>query len=175
MSKQTRITWSLNEVSNAIAMYAAGPKAYRLSLKRGFPYPPVSTLKQWLRKIKLDPGILKNTLKIAEFADMSEKDRVCTIIFDEMKIRKEYEYDQTKDCVLKPHNYVQVVLIKGIFRQWKQPIFYDFDCKMTSDILMEIIKFIEDSGKYKIFGLTVLCSDINKTIICRFPCCGYGM
>lgn len=40
-------------------MYAAGPKAYRLLLKKGFPYPAVSTLKEWLRKIKLNPGIKK--------------------------------------------------------------------------------------------------------------------
>lgn len=147
MDKQKRISWSVTEISNAIAMYAAGPRAYRLSLKRGFPYPAVSTLKEWLRKIKLEPGILKSALKIAEFANMTEKDRVCTIIFDEMKVRKEFQYDQARDCVIKPSDYVQVVLIKGIFRKWKQPVFYEFDCKMTSCILMEIIKFVEDSGK----------------------------
>lgn len=147
INNQKRINWSVSEVSSAISLYAAGPRAYRLNLKRGFPYPAVSTLKQWLRKIKIDSGILRNTLKIAEFAAMSEKDRVCSLVFDEMKVRMEYQYDQAKDCVMKPSNYVQVVLIKGIFKSWKQPVFYDFDCKITSAILMEIIKFVEDSGK----------------------------
>lgn len=148
LSSHRRINWSVTEISNSIAMYAAGPRAYRLSLKKGFPYPAVSTLKQWLRKIQLDQGILKNILKIAEFADMSQRDRICTIMFDEMKIRREYAYDQVKDCVLPPYNYVQVVLISGLFKAWKQPIFFDFDCKMTSSILMEIISFVENSGKY---------------------------
>lgn len=78
MNSQKIISWSVSEISNAIALYAAGPRANRLSLKRGFPYPAVSTLKQWLRKIKLEPGISKNALKIAEFASMNEKERVCT-------------------------------------------------------------------------------------------------
>nr|CAH7719270.1 unnamed protein product [Callosobruchus chinensis] len=123
IDNQKRITWSVNEISNAISMFAAGPRAYRLSLKRGFPYPAVSTLKRCLSKIKLDQGILRNVLKITEFAEMTKKDRVCTIVIDEMKVRKEYQYDQAKDCVVKPYDYVQVVLIKGIFRSWKQPVF----------------------------------------------------
>ncbi|VEN55423.1 unnamed protein product, partial [Callosobruchus maculatus] len=157
MNSKKRINWSLCEISSAISMYAAGPRAYRLSLKRGFPYPAVSTLKQWLRKIKLEPGILKKSLKIIEYADMSEKDRVCTIVFDEMKVRKEYQYDQSNDCIIKPYDYVQVVLIKGIFKSWKQPIFYNFDCKMTSLILMDIIKFVEDSG----FHVVAMVSDLG--------------
>ncbi|CAH1955273.1 unnamed protein product [Acanthoscelides obtectus] len=157
LENHKRITWSVSEISNAISMYAAGPRAYRLSLKRGFPYPAVSTLKQWLRKIKLDPGILKNAIKITEFVDMTENDRVCTIVFDEMKVRTEYLYDQTKDCIMKPYDYVQVVLIRGIFKSWMQPVFYNFDCKMTSDILMGIIKFVEESG----FHVVAMVSDLG--------------
>lgn len=148
LNSQKRIKWSVNEISSAISMYAAGPRAYRLALKRGFPHPAVSTLKLWLRKIKLEPGILKNSFKIAQFADMTEKDRVCSIIFDEMKIRKEYQYDQTNDCVIEPYDYVQVVLLSGVYKAWKQPIFYDFNCKMTSVKLMEIIEYVEISGNF---------------------------
>nr|CAH7768086.1 unnamed protein product [Callosobruchus chinensis] len=68
--------------------------------------------------------------------DTSEKDRVCTIVFYKLKVRKECQYDQSNDCIMKPYDYVEVVLIKGIFKSWKQPIFYDFDCKMISLILM---------------------------------------
>lgn len=148
LNKKARINWSVNEVSSAIAMYSAGPRAYRLSLKKGFPYPAVSTLKEWVRKIKLEPGILKNIFKLAEYADMSKNDRICTLMFDEMKIRKEYVYDQPKDYLMPPYDYVQVAMISGLFKAWKQPIFFNFDCKMTSSLLMEIIKFVEDSGKY---------------------------
>lgn len=172
INSQKRIKWSVSEISSAISMYAAGPRAYRLSLKKGFPYPAVSTLKEWLRKIKLEPGILKNVLKIAEFADITEKDRVCTIVFDEMKIRKEYQYDPAKDSVLKPYDYVQVAVIKGIFRSWKQPIFYNFDCKMTSAILIDIIEFVEDSGKCNNFNKS---HNIFNAKHYRFPCCCYGI
>lgn len=75
------------------------------------------------------------------------------MLFDEMKLRTEYQYDQTKDCVMKPYYYVQVVLIKGIQEEWNQPVFNDFDCEITAHILKDVIKFVEDSGKFN-------CSDV---------------
>jgi len=47
---------------------------------------------------------------------------------------------------LKPYNNAQVVMIRGLFANWKQPIFYDFDCKMTKLILHKIINSIEPLG-----------------------------
>nr|CAI5824486.1 unnamed protein product [Callosobruchus analis] len=31
------------------------------------------------------------------------------------KDTKEYQYDQANDCIIKPYDFVRVVLIKGIF------------------------------------------------------------
>lgn len=55
-------------------------------------------------------------------------------------------YDKANDATLKPHNYVQVAVLRGMFGKWKQPIFYAFDCAMTKDKLFEIIKFAENAG-----------------------------
>ncbi|CAH0546285.1 unnamed protein product [Brassicogethes aeneus] len=157
LNNQKRIKWSVNEISSAITMYFAGPRAYRLSLKKGYPYPAVSTLKEWLRKKQIEQGILKNALTIAEFADMSEHDRVCTIMFEKMKIRKEYLYDQPNDYEMQSYDFVQVAMISGVFKAWKQPIFFYFDCTMTSSLLMEIINFVEDSG----FHVVAMVSDLS--------------
>ncbi|KAL1488481.1 hypothetical protein ABEB36_014949 [Hypothenemus hampei] len=78
-------------------------------------------------------------------------------MFDEMKIRKEYLYDQSKDYLMQPYDYVQVAMISGVFKAWKQPIFYDFDCKMTTSIVLEIVKFVENSG----FHVVAMVSDLG--------------
>lgn len=78
---------------------------------------------------------------------MTQLQKVCVLSFDEIKVRKVYLYDKSNDETLKPYNYVQVVMLRGLFEAWKQPIFYDYDCKLTKQILFEILKFVHKSGK----------------------------
>lgn len=54
-----RITWTIDDISRAIVIHSAGARAYRLLLKKGYPLPAVSTLRAWCKKIKLEPGLLK--------------------------------------------------------------------------------------------------------------------
>lgn len=146
LQRNKRIQWSVHEISNAIVLYSAGPRAYRLMLKKGHPYPAVSTLRAWLKKIRIQPGILRNVFKLVESSDFNSKDMVCCLLFDEMKIRKEYIYDRAEDETLKPYSYVQVIIMTGLFKSWKQPIFFEYDTKITSELLLQIISFVENSG-----------------------------
>ncbi|XP_072385585.1 uncharacterized protein [Diabrotica undecimpunctata] len=41
--------WSVEELSQAISLYSAGTKTYRLLLKKGYPLPAISTLKAWTK------------------------------------------------------------------------------------------------------------------------------
>ncbi|XP_072396484.1 uncharacterized protein [Diabrotica undecimpunctata] len=134
---KTRLRWSVEDICKSIVIYSAGPRAYRLLLKKGYPFPAVSTLRSWLAKIKIAPGILKKVFNIMKFAEMKIR------AFDEMKIRKNYLYDKANDETLTPYSYVQVVMLRGLFRSWKQPIFYDFDFKLSKDKLFELIQFVE--------------------------------
>lgn len=63
-----------------------------------------------------------------------------------MKIEKKYSYDKAADKMYTPKNYVQVLMARGIIGGWKQPVFYDFDCKMTKDLLIQIITEVEKAG-----------------------------
>jgi len=40
----TRVYWSPEDISSGISLHAAGPNAYKLLLKKGFPFPSLSTL-----------------------------------------------------------------------------------------------------------------------------------
>lgn len=83
-----RLRWSLDDISKSIVIYAAGPRSYRVLLKKGYPFPAISTLRSWLRKIKIAPGILKNIFNVMKLSEMSTLDKICVLSFDEMKIRK---------------------------------------------------------------------------------------
>lgn len=111
--------WSIEDISKAIVIYSAGPRSYRLLLKNGYPFPAVSTLRSWLKNIKMSPGILKPVFDIIKLTDMNEMDKVCILSFDEIKIRKVYLYDKANDETLKPYSYAQVFMLRGLFSNWK--------------------------------------------------------
>lgn len=141
-----RLRWCAEDIANGIAIHSAGPRAYRLLLRKKYPLPAVITLKKWCAKVKVQPGILQPVLDIVTKANMTQLERVCVISFDEMKIRKKFIYDKTLDETLKPASYVQVMIIRGLFSSWKQPIFYNFDCKMTIEVLTNAIIAVEAAG-----------------------------
>lgn len=82
---------------------------------------------------------------------------MCVISFDEIKVKSLYLYDKANDETLKPYSYVQVAVLRGLFGNWKQPIFYAYDCPMTKSILFEIIQFAENAG----FPVVAMVSDLG--------------
>lgn len=58
----------------------------------------------------------------------------------------QYEYDKANDIVMGPYNQMQIVLVRGLVAKWKQPVFIDFDKKMTDEILTNIIGELYNVG-----------------------------
>lgn len=154
-----RMRWSEEDISNAITVHAAGPRSYRLLLKKGFPFPAVITLKKWCAKIELYPGIINCVLKIIKKVEMEPFDKICVLSFDEMKVKEKICYDKKKDETLKAAKYVQVAMIRGLFGNWKQPIYYDFDRKMTESLLFSIINAVQSCG----FDVVAMVCDLGGT------------
>ena len=106
-----------------------------------YPLPGISTLQRWASNISLRGGLLTDVIKIMELSgiDKTDRDRVTVLSFDETKVSYEYEYDQKEDEVIGPHNYMQVVMARGLFNNWNQPVYVGFDQKMTKTLLETII------------------------------------
>lgn len=47
-----RVCWSANDFDNAVAIYSAGPKAYKLLLENKYPFPALPTITKMMRQIK---------------------------------------------------------------------------------------------------------------------------
>lgn len=84
---------------------------------------------------------------------LTEDDNICTLVFDEMAIRKHLNYNSKTDCVdgFQDHGNhgrtdqiacnALVFMLCGLRRRWKQPIaFYLSGKSVTSDRLSVIIK-----------------------------------
>jgi len=121
--------------------------------KNNHPLPGESTLRRWANKIDISPGILSFVLRLMETYDLPEIDKVSALLFDEMKVKNSYEFDRNSDTLLKPSNYVQVIMARGLFCNWKQPLFYDFDRKISKPLLFEIINRLDNIG-FKVVAIT---------------------
>ncbi|VEN49816.1 unnamed protein product [Callosobruchus maculatus] len=147
-----QIQWSMEDIASAVSLYAGGQRSYRLLRKRGYPLPPVSALRRWASKLNIEPGILNVVLTLIKNASLSKMEKSCVLFFDKMKIQYSYDYDKKNDTTLGPTKYVQVVIPLGICGNWKQPIFYEYDRKITKDVLFKLITKLENIG-YPVYAI----------------------
>ncbi|KAK7603325.1 hypothetical protein V9T40_003324 [Parthenolecanium corni] len=154
LKKKKRVNWTATEVGKALGLRILSRRAYVFVREvMHYPLPGVSTLKRWAAKLNMRSGILEDVINVMHFKsrsfDMFEK--LTVLSFDEMKVRECIEYDQLLDEVIGPKKKVQVVMARGLTGKWKQPVFVDFDQKMTKEILLNILE------KLHLIGLLVVC------------------
>ncbi|KAF0682161.1 Transposable element P transposase, partial [Aphis craccivora] len=155
LKKKKKVNWTSNEISQAFTLRYLGVRGYKFVRQNmNFPLPGLSTLRSWATKIDLRHGLLKDVLRLMKVAsiDMTKRDSLCVIQFDEVKIASTYEYDKKYDEIIGPHSQLQVVMARGLFAKWKQPIYVDFDQKITKELLFKIITEVYNAGY-----LTVAC------------------
>lgn len=69
----------------------------------------------------------------------SIQEKIVVLSFDEMSLSAVAAIDRKREQKIGPNKHCQVLTARGLFGAWKQPVFYDFDTAMTSDLLLNII------------------------------------
>lgn len=113
----------------------------------------LSSLQRWTENIDMRNGILEDVIKMMQIngSSLQDYEKLTILMFDKVKISSTMEYDVLHDEVVGPFSQMQVVMARGITAQWKQPIFVNFDKKMTKEILFSIIDRLDK------IGFNVLC------------------
>ena len=141
--------WTDDDIAAALALKSVSPKAYKfIKCSWKLPLPDVSKLDSWVKDVNVELGLLNITLRVMKVKGqgMTRGEQACVLSFDEMKLHESYSYDKGADRAYGPHKYVQVVVARSIIGKWRQPIYYDFDQKVTKELLFSIISSIEDAG-----------------------------
>lgn len=151
----------------ALSVYKLGPRCYRF-LKKIFVLPSPVTLSRMVSKAGLKPGLNENIfLQLKKRAKrMKPDDRLCCLLFDEMSLTPHFDYNKKSDRIIglvdngittqnKIADHALVVMIRGIFKNYKQPISYTFCSGSTKkDDLCLLIKTL--TRKLSSVGFTVL-------------------
>ena len=141
--------WPEDDIGQAITLRSISPKCYKyLRDVRGFPLPSKTTLYRRALKFKCEPGLLDAVLQLMKYnsGNYTEAERICVLSFDEMSLHKHWSFDERMDILYKPHEKVQVIMLRGLTMSWKQPVYFDYDKPDVHDILPEMILQIEEAG-----------------------------
>ena len=141
--------WEEEDIISALTLRRLDTKTYKyLREHMEIPLPCISTLDKWVSQINIEPGLLRSVLRIMHVrgSSLTAGEKACILCFDEMKVERKYSFDKGADKIYKPHNYVQVIMAQGIACNWKQPVFYDYDTKMTKELLLSVISSLESVG-----------------------------
>ena len=163
-----RVRWSEEDIVKGLMLRSLSRKTYQFVRKKNiFPVPSISTLRKWVNKLDCSPGILQDVLimlKKQVSEDPNQKLKLGVFCFDEMDIKKKYEYYQKEDRAFGPSKKVQVGMIRGLCSAWKQPVFFDFDCPMTENLINDIILKIEQIG-IEVWALTCDGGPTNQALL----------
>lgn len=132
LGKRKKVIWNEEEMAVAFTLRYYSKKSYiYLREKLNYPLPGLSSLRRWASKINMRHGMLKDVLKFMKLAEeaMSDFEKCVVLQFDEVKVKSIVEYDKGLDEIVGPHMQMQVVMARGLFSKWKQPVFVDFDKK----------------------------------------------
>lgn len=152
--KNKGLRWNTKDKSLALTMFHSSPKTYKL-LQRVFKLPSVKTLQRVLRNINVQPGFNNNILEALghKVSSMSEAERLCVVIMDEMAMKECLCYNASKDAIEGFEdfgnlgrtkfiaNHAIAFMVKGIFRRWKQPVGYFLSSGPMSGQTMKTLLF----------------------------------
>jgi hypothetical protein len=151
--------WSFKEKILALSLLKRSPKSYIL-LQTLFPLPSGRTLQSLLNTHVF--YALRHSLQ-----KMSEKDRYCCLLFDEMSIRENVRFNQKFDRIegfedlgrqgrtCNIANHALLFMVHGLHRKWKQPVASYLSRGSTkAEMLMRFLK--EVLGACQNVGLHVV-------------------
>lgn len=90
--------------------------------------------------------------------DQTEVQKLATLSFDEVCISNKIDFDRGEQKIYGPFKTCQCVIARGLMKNWKQPIYYDFNQNMTKNILLNIIRHLKDAG----FTIVAVVSDMGS-------------
>ncbi|XP_073829694.1 uncharacterized protein [Musca autumnalis] len=159
------VQWLWPEVASSLALYATGPRAYRHLHRTGFPIPALSTLQRWTSTLIPKEGLLTISIDLLKHDSfMTAEEKFCVLSFEEMKVSGAYEFNCNDNTLKQPPNSVNVVLASGLKTAWKQPVYFDFDCRITKEILMEVISALSKDG-FPVVGIVCDMTPLNRELL----------
>lgn len=117
---KSRVRWTNEELAQGFSLRYFGAPGHDFVTKTlQYPLPKLTCLKKHASRMDMRQGFLEDVLSMlkAKSVTMSEQEKVCVLIYDEMSCSEIYEYDKKHDDVLGPHSKMQVCRIWALWQR----------------------------------------------------------
>lgn len=158
--------WTTDQKKLALDLWYRSPSAYKfLKEEKHIVLPSESSIRQWCNVLHLQPGLQKNLLEVLrrKGTEMTEKEKNCVILIDEIQIKKSLNYIDHFDYMegyqdhgdfgreKKYATQALVLMIRGLEENYKLPVAYylsagPIKAKSLKEILLSCIKNIINCG-----------------------------
>lgn len=151
----------------AIAAYKQSPKAYR-HYQSFFGGPGRSTIYKHAAFLRLEAGINPKLFELIKSSvnNLSENEKYVTVGWDEMSLLSHLDYNFVKDYIdgfvdygdkreMKFGTHALVFMVRGIVKEFKQPVAYFITENISSielsELIQLVIKAVQDTGTSPFF------------------------
>lgn len=140
-SEKKFVHWDSESIARSITLHSLSGAAYRFMQKTNYPLPSRTCIKRWASGIELNEGINHDVLYMMEMKgnQLEPHQKLVVISWDEVYLSPRIDICKKREQVIGPYKTAQVCMVRGLFMNYKQPIYYKFDQKLTSEILIEVI------------------------------------
>ena len=139
----------------ALLLFYKGPTAYSF-LSKIFCLPSRTTLTTWMNSVTVLPGFNDDVFSGLEVRvrELQDRDRVCSLIVDEMSLKSNLAYDRAHDVVVGYEDFGSVLprsalnatsvltfMVRGLAANWKQPVGFVFTHNACSGTVLKSLLF----------------------------------
>jgi len=145
--------WNFGDKMLALSLLKHSPKSY-FFVRLLLPHPSRRTLQSVLGSVHFAEGISAHVFGALQHSmqKMSDRDRYCCLLFDDMSIREKVRFNQKLACIEGCEDYgtericivanhALLFMVRGLLQKWKQPVAYYFIRGSTkAGLLMKFLK-----------------------------------
>ena len=159
--------WSNPEITLALTLKHLSPRTYRyLRKKKILPLPSERSIAEHFENFQIDEGYFEHVdelLKLMAKSTPNERDRVICLSNDEVHTVSTAGFDAKRDKIVGPHSNANVLIMRGLFKRFKIPLWTRFDSDLSKEELFMIIDRLTIAG-YKVVSLTSDMGPLNMRL-----------
>lgn len=169
------LPWTHAELCKAFSLQRLNiPLFNYLRDKFSIPLPSVEDVSEFVRKIQLIRGLQTPMLQMLEYDGhiYQDHEKVTILQISYVKTAEIYEYDETADLIWGPHKFLTLIIARGLYSDWSQMVYLNFDTRVTKSELNNVIEALHKIN-FSIAGITCNFEEGKSDVFTELSVC-YG-
>lgn len=142
-------SWTQSDLCRAFAMKKLCAPLFEYTRNTyGISTPEHSVIDDFIQSIHLSRGVQTTMIDILKHEAEMMQDHERTAILQTSIIRTSemYEYNEQSDTIWGPHKFVVAIVANGLYRDWHQLVYLNFDVRVNKNTLNTVIEALHRVG-----------------------------